>query len=85
MSIIEKAEEHISGYAEGKFVKAFMRVEKEMHGKGCGCPSCKKNAVRDINQWTDFLSKGNYPVKYGLENKCGRTEIVQKTSKEEDE
>lgn len=73
--IIDKAEEHTFKYAKGKFIDAYTRVERERHGEGCGCPSCMKNAVRDVNSWIDFIGKGECRVKYELNTESGRLKI----------
>lgn len=57
---IEQAEEVLVNYATKKFSKALRRVDREQHGKGCGCNSCKVQAVEDVNSWADFIGGEGY-------------------------
>jgi hypothetical protein len=34
-------------------------LKKEVHGQGCGCPSCLRSACHDLNQWTDWVAGEN--------------------------
>lgn len=56
MNIIKQAEKFVDDYAKGKFKRAFVTVEKERHGLGCGCPVCKKQAIDEVNSWAQFLA-----------------------------
>lgn len=56
MSIVDQAERFVEHHARDLFRKAFIKVEKERHGNGCGCPACKKNAVAEINSIAHFLA-----------------------------
>ena len=43
-------------YAKRVIHEAYERVERERKGEGCGCASCAKEAVRDINSITAWIS-----------------------------
>lgn len=57
--IQDRASKIVDDYAEKRTVEAHLRVNKEMHGKGCGCRRCKESAVEDANSWIEWHSAGN--------------------------
>lgn len=61
--IHRQAEEIVSDYSTKRWVGANRRFNREKHGKGCGCLSCAHRVVRNRNEWDEFVSKGNSPVK----------------------
>lgn len=72
--VVNLAEEHLVDYVTGKFSKALRRVDREQHGKGCGCGSCKVRAVEDVNSWASFIGGEGYEetdyakgFKYGID------------------
>lgn len=75
--IQQQADKITENYAKRQFKEAYERVERERHGKGCGCNTCLKLAVKDVNQWADFLTKGHSPAIYDTRvGKKGQLEIV---------
>lgn len=58
----EKSDWVVTQYVYGQALEAKNKVEKEMHGWGCGCPSCLKFAASEINSWMEWLDPdGKFP------------------------
>lgn len=58
---IQQAWAVIEQYATELYFQATGQLEKEFHGDGCGCNSCKLKALRDKN-WVDrFVSAYGEP------------------------
>ena len=55
MSVEDEAEEYVEQYADAEAKKAFQKLEKERHEKGCGCDRCKREAVSNWNSWVDWF------------------------------
>lgn len=62
-------------FVERKFEETFNELEKEQHGRGCGCASCAKRVVNNANSWADFVSKGTNVFEYILEWRKGKPKI----------
>lgn len=39
--------------------RAIGNYTREMHGRGCGCNTCRLRTIRDVEQWVDFVSVGS--------------------------
>ena len=59
-SVEEEANEIVEAYILRRGTNAVLQVEKERHGKGCGCRNCTLAAVRELNSWVDFLIGDEY-------------------------
>lgn len=58
----EKSDWVVTQYVCDQTVAAKDKVEREMHGQGCGCPSCLKFAASEINSWMEWLDPdGKFP------------------------
>lgn len=51
----EKSDWVVTQYVYQQTLEAKNKVEREMHGQGCGCPSCLKYAASEINLWMEWL------------------------------
>lgn len=60
-STIEQANQVVYDYVEFMLGRAMERAETERHGDGCGCPSCCREAVNDLNAWITWVSMGENP------------------------
>ena len=67
--ILEEAEMLIDFLAEKSLTDAHIRLEKEKHGKGCGCLRCKHSACTEMNDIADFISEGHDPVFWFVNSK----------------
>lgn len=79
MSIIEQAAGVIKRYTQRKTMETIERAEEEKHGKGCGCPTCAKFWVREVNEWINFSVPEDSPFKghdiYTTEIEKGKTVV----------
>lgn len=66
---IRQAEEVIDNAAERALGKSYERLEKVRHKPACGCLTCKREAVRDMNDAVDFISKGKDPIEWYVDKK----------------
>jgi len=63
----------VNDYIEHNVRQAMLQVEKERCGKGCGCLRCATQAVREVNDWIEWVAAencalGNYldAIKYRI-------------------
>lgn len=66
--IPDQAEEFVEQYANKKFNNAFQKVQREQHGKGCGCNSCKHFSVKEVNSWAEYISRGKNRIEFRVES-----------------
>lgn len=59
---IELANKIVNDYTSEQFKAAYAVVQKEQHGEGCGCPSCVKHAVSEVNSWTEWVAGGTCDI-----------------------
>jgi hypothetical protein len=52
----EEAEAFVEAYIDATMIKAFMAVEREKNGQGCGCLNCLKAAARYANECIDMVA-----------------------------
>jgi len=57
--IINKALKVIEGYIDERFSSAYVTLDKEMHGRGCGCRNCARTATKEMNEWGKMIAPGN--------------------------
>lgn len=65
---IRKAEECIDDIAQASFERNYERFERELHGRGCGCRNCKREAIREYQKDVDWMTKGTDPVEWYLDD-----------------
>lgn len=65
---IQRAEEIIYEASDRALGDAYERLEVVRHNPQCGCGNCKREAVRDMNQAVDFVSKGKDPVTWYVDD-----------------
>lgn len=64
-------------YMEKKFLEDFEEMQKLLRDEGCGCGSCMKNIVRNMNRWVDFLNLGGDDLfHYEIDWSKGKPRVV---------
>lgn len=53
---VEAADKYVYNYVHKQLAAAYLQVEKERGGCGCGCLKCAHVAVDTINSWVDWIS-----------------------------
>lgn len=66
--VINQAEETIEEASNRSFNRNYERFQKELHGKGCGCRNCKREAVSEYQKDVDFITKGGEPVRWYVDD-----------------
>lgn len=46
---VEQAEAHVDDVLTSQLAEGLDKIERERHGEGCGCNTCKRQAVRFVN------------------------------------
>lgn len=79
----EKSDWVVTQYVTKQAQEANSRVEREMHGQGCGCPSCLKFAASEMNSWLEWLDPdGKFPRYRSALVNGGKLTIEQVTATE---
>ena len=59
--VIEEAIMAVDNFVTANFKQAFCRVQQEQQKGGCGCNDCKRQSVRDLNDWSEFMLSADLP------------------------
>lgn len=83
LSAADQADWVITQFVSSQAELAHQRVEREMHGQGCGCSSCLKFAAGEMNSWLEWLDpNGKFPRYQPTLTNGGRLAIKQVSATE---